>query len=109
MVWRCLQVVRVRLGLVALAAAALSLLPVGEGRPVARADEAGGVTGPSCVLRGTSPLAKGTQLFDAPSGGRVIANFSGAFVPMQLRDLAADPTSGRGRLATSNGGGALRL
>jgi len=72
------------------------------------ADDAG-VTGPSCILKGSSPIAKGTQLFDAASGGRVIANFSGTFVPMQLRDLAADPTTGRGRLATSNGGGSLRL
>lgn len=81
-----------------------------EGAPTpARADESHGVTGAGCLLRGTSPVPKGTQLFDAPTGGRVVANFSGAFVPMQLRDLPADAVSGRGLLSTSNGGPALRL
>jgi hypothetical protein len=68
-----------------------------------------GVTPPSCVIKGTHPVTKGTQLFDAPTGGRVIANFIGNYVPMQLSDIPPDPVNSRSKLATSNGGGAIRL
>jgi len=68
-----------------------------------------GVTPPSCVIKGTHPVMKGTQLFDAPTGGRVIANFIGNYVPMQLSDIPPDPVNSRSKLATSNGGGAIRL
>lgn len=65
-------------------------------------------TGP-CVLRGTAPVPKGTQLYDARSDGRLVATFSGAVVPLTLGDLPADPVAGRALLRTSNGGAALRL
>ena len=68
-----------------------------------------GVTPPSCVLKGTHPVTKDTQLFDAPTGGRVIAKFIGNFVPMQLSDIPADPLNARSKLVTSNGGGSIRL
>lgn len=68
-----------------------------------------GVTPPTCVLKGTHPVTKGTQLFDAPTGGRVIANFIGNYVPMQLSDIPPDPVNSRSKLVTSNGGGSLRL
>jgi hypothetical protein len=70
--------------------------------PEAQAQEAaGGVTGPSCTLKGSHPVSKGTQLFDAQSGGRAIANFTGATVAMQMSDIPADPTAGRARVSTS--------
>jgi hypothetical protein len=67
------------------------------------------VTGPLCVLKGTHPVAKGVQIFDAPSAGRLIATFTGADVPLQLRDLPADPTAGRARLSTSLGTASFRI
>jgi hypothetical protein len=70
--------------------------------PEAQAQEAaGGVTGPSCTIKGSHPVSKGTQLFDAQSGGRAIANFTGAFVAMQMSDIPADPTAGRARVSTA--------
>lgn len=85
----------------------------GEGASVrdARADDArpAAAAGSQCVLKGTHPVAKGTQLFDAASGGRAIASFTGAFVPLQLSDLPADPTVGRARLSTSTGSGSFRI
>ncbi len=68
-----------------------------------------GVTGPACVLKGTFPGPKGTSIFDAVSGGRGIASFTGAVQPMALSDFPADPTAGRARVSTSLGTGALRL
>ncbi|MEJ7734802.1 MAG: hypothetical protein WKG00_37135 [Polyangiaceae bacterium] len=62
-----------------------------------------------CLLRGTAPVPKGTQMYDARSDGRLLATFSGAVVPLTLNDIPADPASGRALLRTSNGGGALRL
>lgn len=75
----------------------------------AAAPAATGVTGSTCVIKGTYPVAKGTQLHDAASGGRVIASFTGAIVPMQLSDLPADPVNGRAKLATTSGASSFRL
>ena len=87
---------------------ALAIAVVGSwGGPVvtdAHAQEpppAGGVTGPTCVLKGSHPVSKGTQIFDAQTGGRAIANFTGAFVTMQMSDIPADPTAGRAKLSTA--------
>lgn len=77
--------------------------------PAAASTATGPVTGPGCHIKGSYPTPKGTQLFDAASGGRVIGSFTGAFVPMTLSDLPADPALGRSRLATSMGSGAVRL
>ena len=77
-----------------------------DAKPVAAAP---GVTGPGCSLSGTTPVGKGLQIFDAPSGGRVIASFSGAFVGLRVSDLPADPATGRARVSTSLGSGAVRL
>ena len=97
-------------GCVALGALGMALVGGGTGVPEARAQEpTGAVTGPGCILKGSSPIAKGTQLFDKEAGGRAIANFSGSFVPMQMSELPADASAGRAKLSTSNGGAALRL
>jgi hypothetical protein len=65
---------------------------------------------PGCVLRGEQPVAKGTALYDAPTGGRVIARFTGARAPLTLASLPADPTSGeRAAVRTSSASGAVRL
>jgi hypothetical protein len=88
----------------------LGLGPDLEGE--ARADDAKAaapVSGPLCAIKGTHPIPKGTQIFDAPTGGRAVANFTGSFVPMQLSDFPADPTTGRVAIRTSTGSGALRI
>lgn len=70
---------------------------------------ANGVTGLGCALKGTYAAPKGAQIYDAASGGKVLASFTGALEPMTLSDIPADPTTGRARLATSLGAGAFRL
>jgi hypothetical protein len=79
--------------------------------PDARADDTKLAVGSAavCVLKGTQPVAKGTQLFDAASGGRAIATFTGARLPLQLSAIPADPTAGRGRISTSLGSSSLRI
>lgn len=88
-------------------------LMTGRGAPEARADEPAPaqivVTGPSCKLRGAQPGKKGVQLFDAPLGGRVLANFTGALLPMTLSEIPYDPTQARARLSTTSGTPSLRL
>ena len=79
---------------------------------VARADDlkaGAGVTGPGCVLKGAHAVPRGTQLFDAVSGGRAVATFTGAAQPLALSDFPADPTAGRARATTSLGSPSLRL
>jgi hypothetical protein len=61
------------------------------------------------VLAGTEPVPKGLQIFDAPSGGRVIGSFSGAFASLRLSEFPADPVAGRARVSTSLGSGSVRL
>lgn len=78
----------------------------------ARADEVVGSTGASisqCVLKGSQPLAKGTQIHDAVKDGRVIAETTGAILPLQLSEIPADPTQGRAKVATSNGTPSVRI
>lgn len=92
----------------------VSLTSEGPGVAEARADTptaapAGGVTGSTCLLKGTSVVQKGTQLFDAASGGRAIANFVGSPVPMQMSEIPADPANGRAKLVTSTGSASVRL
>jgi hypothetical protein len=70
---------------------------------------AGGGGGAACVLKGNHPGPKGTQVFDAASGGRAVATFTGAFVPMALSEIPADPAAGRARIATSSGSASFRI
>jgi hypothetical protein len=83
------------------------------GVPDARADEApaqpADVTSPGCLIKGNYPAPKGAQLFDAPSGGNVLGTLTGAWLPMTLSAIPFDPTSGRARLSTSMGTGAMRI
>lgn len=89
---------------------ALGVTGGGSSVKEARADVATtAVTGPGCFIKGTAPVAKGTQLFDAASGGQAIANFVGGPVPMRMTEIPADPASGRVHLSTSLGSGSLRL
>jgi len=95
-------------------AAFAALFAPRSGVGVARADQGklasvGAASGPACVLKGTFPGPKGTSIFDAPSGGRAVAAFTGAQQPMTLSDFPADPTAGRARIATSVGAGAFRV
>jgi hypothetical protein len=80
-----------------------------EAKPAPAAVVASGVTGPACLLAGTPPVGKGLQIFDAPSGGRVIGSFSGTFVSLRLSDFPADPAAGRARVSTTLGSGSVRL
>ena len=94
----------------ALAGAGALLGAGGGGR--ARADDAkpaAGVTGPGCVLKGTHPVPRGTQIFDLVSGGRAVAAFTGAAQPLALSDFPADPAAGRARARTSLGAASLRI
>jgi hypothetical protein len=79
--------------------------------PAARADEPApiAVSGPGCRLRGTAPLSKGVRLYDSVVGGRTVATFTGALVPMTVSGIPVDPSAGRARLSTSDGAPALRL
>lgn len=61
---------------------------------------------PGCSVRGTVPMPKGTEIFDAASGGQLLGNFTGAITPVYLSQLPADPKAGRALVATSNGQGA---
>ncbi|MFO0587091.1 MAG: hypothetical protein U0441_06125 [Polyangiaceae bacterium] len=63
----------------------------------------------SCVIKGSQPPPKGTQIYDAVSGGRVIAEATGAVIPLQISELPADPTTGRAKIATSNGAATVRI
>jgi hypothetical protein len=54
-------------------------------------------------------MAKGTPIYDAASGGRAVASFTGALVPMTMSEIPADPTQGRAKLSTSDGTPSLRL
>ncbi|HRI72426.1 MAG TPA: hypothetical protein PK156_49665, partial [Polyangium sp.] len=56
--------------------------------------------GPGCVIRGTSPMPKGTAIYDAPTGGRLIATFTGGFAPMSISDIPPDPATQRSKLST---------
>jgi len=73
---------------------------------VARADETVVMT--QCTLKGSLPIPKGTQLFDAHREGRVIGEFTGAVGPLSVT-FPADPSTTRGRASTSAGKPSLRL
>lgn len=95
-----------------------------RGAPEARADEPAAtpaapaapaaakpdvVAASGCKIQGTQPGRKGVQIFDAMTGGRVIASFTGALVPMTMSAIPLDPTQARAKLSTSAGSPALRL
>lgn len=100
-------------------AALSAILGAVAGGPPAHADEpkpapapasaAPSSGAPACVLRGTVPGPKGTQIFDAQTGGRPVAAFTGGIQPMVLTDLPADPTAGRGRISTTSGSASFRI
>jgi hypothetical protein len=64
---------------------------------------------PVCRIAGTQAVTKGVTITDAPAGGRTLALFTGADLPLELRDLPADPSAGRSRVATSAGKAGFRI
>lgn len=62
-----------------------------------------------CTLRGTFPVARGTAIWDAASGGRTLATFTGSYQGFTLTELPADPTTARARIVTSAGAPGLRI
>lgn len=60
---------------------------------------------PGCSLRGTIPMGKSVDVFDAAVGGNVIARFTGARTPLYVSELPADPKTSRTLVATSTGSG----
>ena len=80
--------------------------------PEARADEPRAQTvssGATCVIKGNYPLPKATALYDAASGGRTIATFTGAYAPLELSEIPTDAANGRSRLRTTSGSGSFRI
>jgi hypothetical protein len=71
----------------------------------ARADDA--VVLSTCTIRGVQPIRKGQQLFDAPRGGRLLGQFTGAIGPASVT-LPVD-LNVRVRVRTSAGKPTLRL
>jgi hypothetical protein len=98
-------------GAAGLLAGAVIFAATDGGRPhVALADDARPTSTPvGCTLRGTGPVPRATQLFDQPTGGRVIANFTGALVPIAIGGFPADPSTGRSHIVTSLSGAQLRI
>ncbi|MBK8255196.1 MAG: hypothetical protein IPK82_21360 [Polyangiaceae bacterium] len=62
-----------------------------------------------CVLKGSQPLAKGTQIFDAVKDGHAVAEMTGAVIPLQISEIPADPSQGRAKFQTSNGSPSVRI
>lgn len=94
------------------AGALLATLALASAPALARADApdpAVAVSGASCSVKGSAIPAKGLKLHDARTGGRVIAEFTSAVVPLVASDFPADPAKHRSKLVTSNGSATLRL
>ena len=72
---------------------------------LARADDT--VTLSTCTLRGTHPTQRGQQIHDAPSGGRLLGQLTGAIGPLSIT-LPTD-LSQRARVTTSAGKPTLRI
>ena len=72
-------------------------------------------TGPSCVVRGHTPVKANTTVFDKPTGGTAIATLTGAKVPLRLSSFQASSLSGssgktgRVKLSTSGKKGYVRV
>lgn len=102
-----------QIGLSAVLLGALALASGGGEISEARAEAAGAQraigTGKKCVLKGASRVGKGEQIFDASSGGRAIASFTGNAVGMQMTEIPADPVKDRAKVVTSLGMGSFRI
>jgi hypothetical protein len=66
-------------------------------------------SGATCVLKGSYPLPKATPIFDAASGGRLVASFTGAYAPLELSEIPSDAVNGRAWLRTTSGSGSFRI
>lgn len=78
--------------------------PAGSAPP-SRASSAPASPLPGCSLRGTIPMGKSVEVFDAATGGNVVARFTGARTPLYVSELPADPKTSRTLVATSTGSG----
>jgi hypothetical protein len=54
-------------------------------------------------------MAKGTPIYDTPTGGRLIATFTGGFAPMTMRDIPPDPAIQRSKLSTRDHEPSVRI
>lgn len=102
---------RASLGL-ALGLATGALVLAGPSAPAsadAPKDASAPVSGPQCALRGNAPAPKTIKLYDEATGGRVIAELTGAVLGLTVSDLPADPSKHRSRFVTSNGTPTLRI
>ncbi len=62
-----------------------------------------------CKVSGLAPFEKGVQIFDAATGGKVIATFSGVLTPATLTEIPLGDAVERVRISTSQGAGAFRI
>lgn len=62
-----------------------------------------------CKVAGLAPFAKGVQIFDAASGGKVVATFSGVLTPATLTEIPLGDAVERVRISTSQGSAGFRV
>lgn len=66
-------------------------------------------TGPRCALTGTPAPSSDVDIHDSATGGRAIAHFSGAEIPVTESDFASDARARRTSIATGDGRGNFHL
>ncbi len=76
-------------------------------RPAAQVAPAYGGPRAACAVKGTFPGPKGTSIFDAPSGGRAVATFTGAR-SSRWRSATSPPIPRRAGPASARRWGAAR-
>ncbi len=62
-----------------------------------------------CKVSGLAPFAKGVQIFDAATGGKVIATFSGVLTPATMTEIPLGDVVERVRISTSQGTAGFRI
>lgn len=71
----------------------------------ARAQATTVATGPRCALTGTTSPSTDVEIHDLATGGRAIAHFAGAEIPIAESDFPGDASAERTRVTTGNGRG----
>lgn len=74
-----------------------------------RAQSAPAASGPRCVLTGTTAPSTDVEIHDAISGGRAIAHFAGAEIPISESDFPSDASVRRAAIATGDGRGNFHI
>lgn len=88
------------------AALALSVAAAWGGGRTARAEVSSG-SGSRCVLRGQAVMPLNVNVYDQPSGGSVIARFTGGQTALAASNFPSG--SGRARVRTGTGTGSFRI